>query len=131
MKKVTYELSRYTEEVIVKRPKDLNKIFEGCSLDCGDPVLIRRFENETEALEALKAYRTEVKKMHHVFTYFDITEYAVCEQDVEVDEDGEEYACRCASFWTTPMVEEITFGADTYRYNESFRCWDRQEVPEE
>lgn len=131
MSKATYELNRYSAEIHVRRPEDLDKIFEGCTLYDSSPELIQKFDTEAEALDALKAYSTKVKYYSSSVPYFLVTEYAVCEQDVEVDEDGEEYACGCASFWTTPMTDEISFGADTYRYNESFRCWNRQEVPEE
>lgn len=132
MKKTVYELTERSAEIKLTHAKDIEGIFDGCTGYDPSPRIIKRYETEAEAMEALKAYKTEVRIMRWAVTFAAVTEYSVDEIEIEYDEDeDEEYTEYCGSY-TTPMVEEIEWGADTYRYAPyGKRHWTRVDTEEE
>lgn len=90
MKKTVYEIRKSSIELIYKRPEDLSAVVAGCSIyDDPQPEIIKRFEDRAEALEAFADYKSIFRYMHYTFHYIYLYEYALFEEELEIDEDGE------------------------------------------
>lgn len=65
--------------------KNRMDIAEGCTLQDDDPVIIKVFDSEEDALRKLQNYQTEVRELSGgAGKYFSVTEYHIENEDGEV-----------------------------------------------
>ena len=86
-----YELKKATAWI---EYKDRRTIEEGCTRDenvnCNDDsAVLKSFDNREDALKALEAYETDIRKYSYVNTFYEVTEYYVEENEYEYSEVGE------------------------------------------
>ena len=129
MKKTVYEIRKSSIELIYMRPEDLSAVVAGCSIyDDPEPELIKRFEDRTEALETFADYKSEFSYMHYTFHYIYVYEYALFEEELEIDEEGEEEYVDCSELIAlSPMPEEIRPISQLFRYSKDRQQWEAVE----
>lgn len=84
-----YDLVENSREIPAR---NRDEIRPGCTCeqdDWGDRI-VKSFDNKAEALEALKAYRSDVRRENpHGVPYYLVTEYYVEKNDYDEDGDWE------------------------------------------
>ncbi len=82
-----YEIRKNTREISYKNRSEIK---DGCTLDQDnqEPEIIKSFDDKDKALNELKSYKSDIRKLSGgAGSYYLVTEYYVEENDY--DEDGE------------------------------------------
>lgn len=82
-----YEIRKNTREISYKNRMEIK---QGCTLEQDNqvPEIIKSFDDKDEALNELKSYKSDIRKLSGILgTYYAVTEYYV--EENEYDEDGE------------------------------------------
>ena len=129
MTKNYFELVRERNQLTIDSRYIERELVPGCTLSASgdhEPETIKRFEREEDALEALKAYESDVRFVGVIRGsgrwVINVEEYRVEDHTYEIDEDGEEQPAFCECFWvcgTSRMPEEISLGGHEYRWIEA------------
>jgi hypothetical protein len=110
----------------IRRASDLSAIVPGCTIFEVDtnPETLGRFETTEAAKAALASYASDIRAYDARSQrgyLVNVTEYAVVEEDIEIDEDGDEYETGTATIAAvTPFLDDLHIFGEDYTHDEKY-----------